>query len=104
MLNYKKPRFIVNVVLCLLVLGVSVALGTNKKTPATAVNLNTTNQIDEINADLGELVIYKQKLNSNITSSSHESSMSFTVRVKATHMSGLNQCMHNVMNARYFIM
>ena len=64
-LNYKKPRFIVNVVLCLLVLGVSVALGTNKKTPATAVNLNTTNQIDEINADLGELVIYKQKLNSN---------------------------------------
>lgn len=64
-LNYKKPKFIVNVVLCLLVLGVSVALGTNKKTPATAVNLNTTNQIDEINADLGELVIYKQKLNSN---------------------------------------
>ncbi len=36
-----------------------------QKTPANAVNLNTTNLIDEINADIDELVIYKQKLDSN---------------------------------------
>lgn len=62
-LNYKKPRFIVNVVLCLLVLGVSVALGTNKKT--TAASTKTTSQIDQINADIGELIVYKEKLESN---------------------------------------